>query len=515
MVDVLLINPSFNPDRATSTVKETPDISTATLPLALVYLAAYLEENGLEVKCIDTRLYSSKESLQKIEICLEDVSLVGLSVMTATTPDAIRISDFVKFHDKHIKVVWGGVHPTLFPEQTVNDNSVDFVVVGEGEVPLLKLANYLKHGTPGIETIPSLYYKKEQNAVATEKIGFLDVNELPFPSYDLLEIKKYITRVDYEGERARVLEIQTSRGCPHRCAFCINTIVNKQICRMQTPDKVLDNLDQLINRYKLDHIVLLDENFFSSKKRVEAILRGLIKYGIKWIADCRADYFSSTYINDEFLSLMKKSGCEGLFIGSESGSQRILDMLKKDITVQETINAVRCCARHDIRPLVSIMFGLPSETKKDLLDTLRLMWLLKKENPKLLWSGPQLFRPYPGGELYEVCKRSGIREPKTLRQWAEQLAQWNFASYIDTFPWIKDANTFDFLLDVFVYMNILNFVENPAPPRLRRILLKVPAKILSKAAEFRWTYEIWKMPLEARVLRTLAQVINFREFYNP
>jgi len=514
MADVLLINPSFNPDRSKPTIKEEPDISTATLPLALVHLGAYLEENGFKIKCVDTRLYSSKESLQKISECLNDVHLVGLSVMTTTIPDALRISDFVKSHDKHINVVWGGAHPTLFPEQTVNDSSVDFAVVGEGEIPLQKLANHLRHGKPEIADVPNLYYKRGGEIIANAKIDFLDVNELPFPDYDLLEIKKYITRIDYEGERVRVLELQTSRGCPHRCTFCINTIVNKQIWRAQTPNKILENVDRLIDRYDLDHIVFLDENFFSSKKRVEAILRELTNYDVKWIADCRADYFSQSYINDDFLSLMKKSGCGGLFIGIESGSRRMLDILKKDITIQEAINAVRHCALYDIRPLVSVMLGIPGETKEDLLKTLRLMWFLKKENPKLLWSGPQLFRPYPGGELYKLCVQSGFVEPKTLRGWANQLIQQSFASYIDVFSWIKDDETIDLALDLFVYMNILNFVERPAPLSAKRAFINVPMKALSEVIKLRWSRNFWKAPVEARTLRGLARVLNLRNAYN-
>jgi len=496
LTDVLLICPSFDPERRTPHIKEGPDIGSATLPLALVYLGAFLEENDIQVKLVDTRLYSRDEALRRIKNYLNGVSLVGLSVMTRTIPDALTISDFVKSCDNNIKIVWGGIHPTLLPAQTVSDKSIDFVIVGEGEVPLLGLINHLKKGKPEIKEIPSLVYKQANVISMNEKAPPLDVNALPFPAYHLLEIDRYIVRRGYDGEWIRTLEIQTSRGCPHRCAFCVNTIINRQIYRMQQPTKVLNQLDKLINNFNLNHVIFLDENFFPSKKRAGAILKELVKYDISWIGDCRADYLSA--YDSSFLSLMQKSGCKRLFIGVESGSQKVLDALKKDITVEQVINAVRTCTKYNIVPNASIMIGLPSETREDLLKTLKLMWLLKKECPKLLWSGPQLYRPYPGGTMYELCKQSGLTEPETLRQWADDQSK-GFTGYLDAFPWIKDIKTFNFVLNVYIYMQILNVAEYAYPDMKTKLLAKSLARIIN----YRWSHNFWYIPITPKIVRLL------------
>ena len=267
---------------------------------------------------------------------------------------------------------------------------------------------------------------------------------------------------------------------------------------MQRPDNVLNQLHLLISKYKLNHIVFLDENFFPSKNRAENILRGLIVHDVSWVADCRADYLS-TFDND-FFDLMKRSGCKGLFIGAESGSQRMLNVLKKDVTVEQIINALRACARHDIQPYVSIMIGLPTETKQDLLKTLKLMWVLRKDCPSVLWSGPQLFRPYPGGELYETCKRSGLNEPQTPREWAKPYHV-GFTGYLDAFPWIKDANMLNFLLDVYIYMHIINVAEYAYPNMKTKIL----AELIARTCKVRWASNFWHVPIIPRIVRLLKR----------
>lgn len=435
MKEVLLINPGF------SGSLQNPDSYKESIPIGIVYIGSYLDARGYKVRLVDC--VTSSGYMDEIKQYLNSADIVGISAMTTQVEEGLKLSDYIKESDPSIPVVWGGAHPTLFPEETCADRAVDYVVWGEGEETFLELTLALEKGE-SLEKIKGLYFKKDGRSVNTGPRDLLPVDSLPPINWDLL--KKDVM------QRLILIPSHTSRGCPHRCAFCINCIT-KYKWRGMKPEKVLDELEVITDLFKNRKIRFWDENFFVNKKRAEAIIDGMIGRGIdvEWETTIRADYFNDRLVNHQFLDKLKRSGCYKLSMGAESGSQKILDLLQKEITVEDIKKSAVMCTEHDILPQYSFMIGLPHETYEDIMKTLDLIDGLLKINPKTEFLGPQPFRPYPGGILYDECVNLGWRGPDTLRSWAEIMKhEWNFLSPRD-FPWVSDPDLVEALWPMINY----------------------------------------------------------------
>ncbi|MEK6647679.1 MAG: radical SAM protein [Candidatus Firestonebacteria bacterium] len=407
--------------------------------MGILCLGTYLKENNYDVHLIDSRLYAKDEFESILSKEIKGVFLVGISVMTSYIKEALKVLNFVKQYDSKIKTVLGGIHPSLFPEQTVQHPLVDFVIFGEGELPLLELAKKLYNNEDSFEEIGNLYFKNGKDIVFKRISRFIDINDLPVPDYNLVDAERYITKRFSDGNWGRQLEYQSSRGCPSRCSFCVNTIISKRYWRQKDPEKVVREVEALKERFALDSILFMDENFFPKKKNVETIAIELKKMSVKWEANCRADYFKDRYIDNDFLKFLSSCGLTTVRIGIESGSLNTLKLLKKDINKTDIINAAKICSQNNVFACCSFMIGLPYETKKDVIETLNIISRIESIGKNyIIIIGPQVFRPYPGGELYEFCKKEGLLEPHAFDEWGQLI--FLDTGYIDNFYWIKNKN---------------------------------------------------------------------------
>jgi len=185
------------------------------MPLAPLFLASYLKQAGFSVFVLDMELYSSVDEQQVLERYVRDSSFVGISAMTMHVPHALVLTEYVKKIKPDIQVVWGGVHASLLPTQTVAHPLIDAVIVGEGEEALACLLRGEDH--PRIET-------KQKQLGADAQVCFMDVDNIADPDYSVLEMSRYLA---FQG-KYRNVDILTSRGCPRRCSFCINTILGSK-----------------------------------------------------------------------------------------------------------------------------------------------------------------------------------------------------------------------------------------------------------------------------------------------
>lgn len=412
------------------------------MPLGILYLGSYLNSKGYKVKLLDTRLRNKSEFFKGLKEDLSEVVLVGLSVMTPCIGNALGITKFVKEKDPLIKVVWGGIHATLFPESTVGNEDIDFVIIKEGENALLGLAEYLLGKGIRIYNIPNLVFIENDNIIKNRNCVQEDSQSNGITNYELLDMEGYLDRSILSGHKRRQAEIITSRGCPHRCAFCVNTIVYKSRWRCERLEQTMENLDSLIERYKVDHIFFMDEDFFCNRDRVKDLIAQIAKRNITWESNCRADYINDEYIDDNFLMHIKESGCIKLRFGLESGSQRILDLLRKEITVEQSLNAIEGLTRHKIIPSVSFMMGIPGETADDVIKTVDLILRLFVINRDIDIIGPLIFRPYPGSELFEKCRKNGLVVPENLNEWSDFYIHDALEEYSKGLPWFPCAYIF-------------------------------------------------------------------------
>jgi len=485
-------------------------------PMGLLSIASLLHKKGFQVKIIDACV--NPDYLEELAQAIDnDPVFVGISAMTAQLHNALQIAEFVRQRRPEIPLVWGGIHPTLFPEQTCQDALVDVVVRGQGEYTALELAEAFSVSKDGgsLSNIRGIAFQRGDEVILTPPRPYSDLNELPFPNYDLLDVERYVHQyVGPNGDTKRTLTLNTGIGCLFRCTFCVNPILFKRRYFGKTAERVLDEIGFVLERYGAEYIVFLDEDFFTDRRRLHAIVKGIQERGYKvdWYANVRASYFSPTYLSDEFLTQLKGAGCKRLAMGVESGSQRVLDeVLKKDIRLEQVERAARLCHKHGIITGYSFMIGVPGETKPEMLKTLQFMQKLKKIHPECYFFGPQVFRPYPGSELYDKCLRYGFEEPTRLQDWVQAISEEGGYFDAETLPWIEDVKFVQqaSILGAFFFQDL----------RKLQLNWKLPLRLIATAlARFRIDFDFWAFPLELvayrfykkgqRLLRALSRAIR-------
>jgi radical SAM superfamily enzyme YgiQ (UPF0313 family) len=470
-------------------------------PVGLVSIGGLLIDNGYSVKIID--VLAGDDYKKEIESNINNCLFVGISVMTANIPSGLEISKFIKNIDSKIPVVWGGIHPTLYPRQVISDSYVDIVVVGDGEYTSLQLANCLREKGDLNEVTGILYKDKNKNIVTSNKTNnTVDLNSLPFLNYSLIDIDKYVNKnidptftYSYAKTIKRYLPVVGSLGCKYRCTFCVNTIIHKRIQRVKFGDRLLDEIEFLIGKHNVHCFYIRDEDFFGDKKRVMQFLDGIEKRNLmfKWHTNVRASYFKSSYINEDLLKRMERLGLYLLGVGAESGSQKVLNILKKDISIEDIKRVASFTKNTKIIVNFSFMIGVPGEGVEDALKTVKFIKDLKKINSKVVIIGPQLYRPYPGSSLYELCLTKGFNEPKVLAEWGTVLDKY---SAFKDLPWVNQSIPFNL---IYLYSRVM-FKNVRVLKRNAFMILKIPTFFILKfIAEFRIKFNFWSIPLETYI----------------
>lgn len=428
------------------------------LPLGILYLGTRLSPQGLGVLLMDTRLEKKEEFIAHLGQELADACLVGFSVTTPFDREALELSRFVKERAPGLRTVWGGAHASLFPAATIASPAVDYVITGDAEESLVQLSRFLLSGSGSLEDIANLFYKKDDGCIGQgrkdEERGQAGSGAC---SYDLLPVQRYVRRRTDDGGMRRQIEVLASRGCPHHCSFCINTVLYHNRWYGYPVDEVLRLVDSVIRQYKVTHIFFMDEDFFCERLRAEKLVEELSRRMITWEANCCVKYIRPSYIDDSFLRKIRESGCVRLRMGLESGSPRILDMLTKGVTVAQSRQAVKMISKAGITPSASFMMGIPGETRRDILKTLSLIADLAFMNPGLHLIGPIIFRPYPGSELFQACLRAGLKEPQSLEEWSGFYMHQQWEDNTSGLPWFKETW---FFRRVWIYVGHLPYMRS-------------------------------------------------------
>ena len=242
--------------------------------------------------------------------------------------------------DGNIPIVFGGTHPTILPEQTIKNEYVDIVCVGEGDITFPELVRALQsHGS--LAKVDGIVFKNGSNITMTQSRPLLDVETLLPTPWELIEVESYIHRDLYLKESCRNLDIgQTSRGCPFNCGFCSSASIRQRKWRAMSVEKSLHNIVEAVRRFKLTGIWIRDDEFYINRERASKICEGMIRenLNIHWYTSgTRIDVFNKA--TDEQVALLKRSGAYVLKYGAESGSNRILQLINKGITIDDTIKA--------------------------------------------------------------------------------------------------------------------------------------------------------------------------------
>lgn len=466
------------------------------LPLGLMAISSCLKKAGFTVKIV------SEFTLEdNIRVALESIDdntiFFGINSLSGTTVyDALLVSKKIKEKHPELPTVWGGSHVTLLPEQTVKHPLIDIVVRGQGEITVVRLAKALQNPHKyALNFIDGITFKFDGEIINTPDAKFVDINNFPMLDYDAVDMDKYIKPADLEQTHDditnRVIGYSSSRGCPMRCEFCAISALMERHWLRYTPERVVKELEILKKKYNMSGVIFADDNFFVDKERIEKICDLLIKkkLNLSWGANCRCDYFAN--FSDEFIEKLKKAGCVDIFFGAESGSQRILDYMKKDITVEQILDCARRTRHHGIKAKFFFMMGFPDETVEDLHKTMDLLDKIYKIIPET--THPVLiYTPYAKTALMEKAKARGFIPPDNLEDWG----MYNFLRYEK--PW----GTKEYQNIVKVFSIICHFLLGyQTTDRFPKLWMKIAFKILKADAKFRWKHKFFKFAWEWKLVK--------------
>ncbi|MEK9184083.1 MAG: radical SAM protein [Patescibacteria group bacterium] len=375
-------------------------------PLGILYVAGYLKKySNHELKIIDAQVERMSYSELQKEIKKFAPDVIGVTAMTFTMLDVLKTIEIVKETCPDAKIILGGPHVHIYPEETANLKNVDYVVLGEGEETFFQLLQNMGD-INALRKVSGLVFKTNGAIVNTGSKDYCkDLDNLPFPPREMLPYQKYFSLLAKERP---ITTMFTSRGCPFRCSFCDRPNMGK-IFRRRSARNVVDEMQECL-KLGIKEIFIYDDTFTVDKQRVIDICNEILKRKLKFSWDIRARVDT---VNEELLMLLKKAGCKRIHYGVEAGTEKILKVLNKNITLDQVLKAFRATRKIGIETLAYFMIGSPTETREDILTTIEFA---KKLNPD--FTQITLLTPFPATNIYAQALQEKVFENDYWREFA-------------------------------------------------------------------------------------------------
>lgn len=463
-------------------------------PLSLLSLAAPLLERGFQVSIVDGSIQPDFRHLVAQEI--KDALCLGVSLLTGQMiRSAAEIARLVRGLRPELPIIFGGWHPSLLPAQTLDEDFVDVVVRAQGEMTLVELASLLSEGKT-LEMVSGISHKLDGGIHHNPERPVANVNDLPTPAFNLGDFDAYekITGV-------RKLPYASSVGCPYACNYCTDQVFYKRRFNAYTVDRVVTEVTELVNRYRISEVAFLDSNFPVNVKRAVEIARGFLesKVRFRWTFQASTDLLCR--MSDEDVRLLGESGVTHMGFGTESGSQAVLAMMnKKHQRIDEMYETARKSELAGIRVTFNLIMGYPGETEVDRLETFRIMGDIARKYSNVSFS-PNIFTPYPGIPIWPELRLKGVHEPQSLEDWA------NVDLGSNHLPWLRgeELRRLKRMLEYFLLNN-----------QIRRTAAKVPwardgvRRALGAPLRWRLRKNHYGFPWELWVARTTERLVTRR-----
>ncbi len=375
-------------------------------PLGLAYIAAYLEEHGYRVDIFDGMVEAA--SPKEIAARAGGYDFVGITSITFQAILTYQVLEEIRRSNPALPIVIGGPHVSCLPLEPLERGLADFSVVGEGEQAMLEILRAYESGSD-FSAIPGVAFRKGNKVFPASGSGITkDLNSLPFPARHLLPMKRYRASA-VRTRRFPALSMVTSRGCPMRCTFCFNQLPYRQQVRFLSAENIVKEVTQLITKYGAKEIHFWDDNFLVNKSRINEFFDIVNSRQLRIPFDCEGTINS---FDPEILRKMKKIGCYSVSYGIETGSQRMLDLMKKNTTLDKIRKVVKETKSLGLDVRGYFLFGFPTETKDEILETIDFAGELKLTDATF-----SLLIPLPGTQIYEMVKD----DPRFMKKYWDKI----------------------------------------------------------------------------------------------
>ncbi|MDI6889660.1 MAG: radical SAM protein [Thermodesulfovibrionales bacterium] len=403
-------------------------------PLGLLYIAAVLKQNGIDVRLIEARSRGLSHDEVIEEVRKENPHFVGITAITARISSALYLAARIKeinpdinpvrksskdsrIFSNGVKVILGGPHVHFEHRTIINEPCVDFCVRGEGEITTLELIKAVLEGGDLREVKGITFKEKEKVIVTPDRPNVADLDTLPFPARELLQNSVYKGSWT-EGETFSPM--LATRGCPYLCQFCDAPAIWGRVHRRRSVENVLDELDEIYEKFAVRYVRFVDDLLIVNKKWTIELCRGMLRRGLdelSWACDGRVGLMS-----EEILQELKKANCKVIFYGIEFGNQRILDFCQKGFTIKQVKETIEMTSKIGISSYGYFMMGYPTESVETVEDTINLAIELALDYG-MDSAGFSIVTPFPGTGLYEYCKKNNMLNSTDWSQYSYQLGK--------------------------------------------------------------------------------------------
>jgi len=393
--DILLIQPSHNQGKNVKYFGK-------EIPLNLAYLSSYLEENGFSTEIIDLELYDNPHSFFRKSLKRFNPKIVGFTAFTMDIINSYSLSKIVKELDPNIDTVVGGIHASALPVETLRKfESFDYLVYGEGFITFVELAKTLisSNQKSNLRKIDGLVYRKNGVVIKNKPRKLIEnIDELPFPAREKLDNLKYKPHLQ-RCKRLPSTGIISSIGCSFRCNYCSVSIVNKKV-RFRSPHNVLEEMKFCMDNFGISDFRFFDDCMTLDNKRLAKLCKLIIKSKLDLVWNCQS---RAGTVNLELLKLMKKAHCHQISYGLETGTEKVLKILNKGITLQQARKSISMAKKVGLETTASFMIGAPNETIADIKQTIKFA---KEISPDLAMF--YILKAYPGTQVYNDSIKKGV-----------------------------------------------------------------------------------------------------------
>ncbi len=367
------------------------------VPLGVLYIAAYLEKFGYDVKFIDAehQQLTEEETIEQVKQYI-DTDLNCYIALTSTTvcfSRTLSIAKKFKLEFPHIPIMLGGAHVSALPEHAMSFDCFDYGIIGEGEITTYELLKCLEN-KGNIDEVDGIVYRKSEKLIYTKPRKHIkNLDELPFPARHLVkDIHSYVpTLCDYKT--LPVTNIITSRGCPGLCTFCSNAVFNRTY-RERSAQNIFEEIKEVIKKYKIREIHFNDDTFLIDKRRIYKLFELCKQEKLKFSWSC---FSRVDNVNYEFLKFLKQNGCWHIAFGIESGDERVLKDIKKEISLDMAEQAITWCHKLGIKTKGHFIVGHPTDTVESINKTIEFALKVPFSDVVVTVSTPM-----PGSEQFRI-----------------------------------------------------------------------------------------------------------------